>query len=196
MKTILQIDSSARTEASLTRKLSNQLVQQLSKIHPESSIIRRDLSLGVPLLNDTMVAAYFTAPDERSQEQKDSIRVSDQFVSELQGADTLVISLPIYNFGVPAALKAWFDMVARAGLTFRYTEQGPVGLLENKKAYVIVSSGGTAIDSPVDFATGHVRQFLTFLGISDIEIIKADQLMFGAEEKLALVNEQIEALAD
>lgn len=194
MKTILQIDSSARTTASITRKLSNQLVEKLNALDPDSTIIRRDLSHGVPLLTETMVDAYYTAPDQRSAEQKEAIQVSDTLVNELIQADTLVIGAPIYNFGVPAALKAWFDLVARVGVTFRYSEKGPEGLLQGKKAYIIIGSGGTAIDSPIDFATGHLRQFLTFLGITDVELVKADQLMFAAEEKLSHADAQIAAV--
>lgn len=194
MKTILRIDSSARVDDSVTRKLSKKVVNQLSKQEPASNILYRDLALGLPLLNEEMVNAYFTQPDQRSAAQKEAIKVSDELVSELLLADTIVIGAPIYNFGVPAALKAWFDLVARAGVTFSYTDKGPVGLLEGKKAIIIISSGGTPIGSAADFASGHLQQFLHFIGISDIALIEADQLMMQAAAKLELADQQIETL--
>jgi FMN-dependent NADH-azoreductase len=113
--------------------------------------------------------------DQRSAAQRAALAESDALVAELAAADLLVIGVPIYNFGVPAALKAWVDMVARARLTFRYTENGPEGLLRGKRAYLVVASGGTAVGSEIDFATGYLRHVLGFLGIEDVQIIAADR---------------------
>ena len=109
-------------------------------------------------------------------EQHAKLGESAAMVAELQQADVIVIGAPIYNFGVPASLKAWVDMIARARLTFRYTEQGAEGLLKGKKAYVVVASGGVPVDSPADFATPYLRQALKFIGITDVEVIAADRL--------------------
>ena len=110
-------------------------------------------------------------------------------------ADVLVIGAPIYNFSIPASLKAYFDLVARAGLTFKYTENRPEGLLKNKKAYIVVSSGGTEIGSDIDFAGNYIKHFLGFLGITDVEFVKLDQLMFGSEPKIESAHKVIEAIA-
>ena len=115
-------------------------------------------------------------------------------VDELVNADIIVISSPIYNFSVPASLKAYFDLVARAGLTFEYTENGPKGLLKNKKAFIVVSSGGTEINSDVDFAGKYIKHFLSFIGVVDVEFVKLDQLMFKSEEKLEAVKKQLTSI--
>jgi FMN-dependent NADH-azoreductase len=121
--------------------------------------------------------------------------VSDALVAELQAADEIVIAVPVYNFSVPAALKAWIDMVARARVTFRYTEDGPVGLLTGKRAWVIVGSGGTELDGPVDFATAWLRHVLGFLGIDDVRVIAADRQMVVGRERIAQAEAVIDELA-
>ena len=115
-------------------------------------------------------------------------------IAELEAADAIVIGMPIYNFAPPAALKAWADQVAVPGRTFSYSADGPKGLLEGKKAYVVVTSGGTQVDSPIDFATPWLRFFLGFIGITDVTVIAADRLGADAEAKLAEAQEQIAAL--
>jgi FMN-dependent NADH-azoreductase len=127
------------------------------------------------------VDANFTAPDQRNALQRAALVESDALVAELMATDVLVIGVPIYNFGIPAKLKAWVDMVARARVTFRYTEDGPVGLLRGKRAYFVVASGGTAVGSAIDFATGYLRHVLGFLGIDDVEIVAADRVMGRGE---------------
>jgi FMN-dependent NADH-azoreductase len=116
-------------------------------------------------LDTDWVTANFTPPEERGEAERAALAESDALVAELKAADVLVIGVPIYNFGIPAALKAWVDLVARARVTFRYTEQGPVGLLTGKRAYLAVASGGTPVGSAIDFATGYLRHVLGFLGI-------------------------------
>ena len=118
---------------------------------------------------------------------------SNNLISNLRWADVVVIGSPIYNFGVPAKLKTWADQVARAGVTFKYTLNGPIGLLENKKAYVAIASGGTRVDSEIDFATPWLRQFLKFIGIDDVKVIFADQLNKDQEFSLANMHSQISA---
>ncbi|HEY5641436.1 MAG TPA: NAD(P)H-dependent oxidoreductase [Woeseiaceae bacterium] len=170
---ILHIDASARHEGSISRSLTADLVAALEDRHPGATIIRRDLANGIPLINADWVAANFTPADERTPTQRITLARSDALVAELTEADIVVIGAPIYNFSIPTALKAWIDMIVRARLTFRYTENGVEGLLPNKKAYIVVPSGGVPVGSPVDFATPYLRHALAFVGIDDVEIVAA-----------------------
>ena len=170
---ILHIDASARHDGSISRSLTADLVAALEDRHPGAEIIRRDLADGIPMINADWIAANFTPAEERTPTQRITLARSDALVAELKEADILVIGAPIYNFSVPTALKAWIDMIARARLTFRYTEKGVEGLLLNKKAYIVVPSGGVPVGSPVDFATPYLRHALAFVGIDDIEIVAA-----------------------
>lgn len=172
---ILKVDSSAGGANSKTRPATTAIAESLTaKAGRPAEVDALDLvAAPPPTLNHDMVASYFTAPDQRTDAQKAAIATSDAYVAQVQAADAIVIGLPIYNFGVPGAVKAWFDQIARAGVTFKYTESGPVGLLSPRPVYVAVASGGVPIGSPVDFATPHVRQFIRFLGLGDIELIDA-----------------------
>ena len=193
-RNILHVDASARQAGSVSRELSQHLVDALSDNGTE--VTKREIGLSpLPLINETWVGANFTPEEDRTDDQKQVLELSDTLIEELEAADTLVLGVPIYNFGVPAAFKAWVDMIARARKTFKYTENGPVGLLEGKKAYVIIASGGTQSGSEIDFATPYVRHVLGFVGIHDVSIIAADQLMATGDEKLAAAREQIAALA-
>jgi FMN-dependent NADH-azoreductase len=191
--TILKIDASARKAGSMTRELTDTLVTRLLDIHPSAGVLTRDVSAGLPVVDEAWVGANFTDPAERSSEQKLKLALSDTLVAELKAADVLVIAAPIYNFGIPASLKAWVDLVARARETFRYTENGPEGLLKGKKAYVVVASGGVPVNSPVDFATPYLKQVLAFIGITDVTVIAADQLMMDGDAKRAAARAAIEA---
>ena len=191
---ILHINTSARTNGSQSRELSAKLVARLRR--PETTVTHRDLgATPPPAVTEDWVNANFTPDQDRTSAQNEILALSDELIAELEAADTLVLGVPIYNFGVPAAFKAWVDMIARARKTFKYTENGPVGLLEGKKAYVIIASGGTQSGSEIDFATPYVRHVLGFVGIHDVSIIAADQLMATGDEKLAAAREQIAALA-
>jgi FMN-dependent NADH-azoreductase len=173
---VLMINSSARTEGSVTRELTAQLVARLQSMHGAVEVTHRDLAMGIGLVNHNWITANFTDESERDDAQRSELAQSDLLVQELQDADILVLGVPVYNFGVPAALKAWIDMVARARKTFRYTTNGPEGLLRGKKAYLIVASGGVPVDSPMDFATPYMRHALKFIGINDVEVIAAAQI--------------------
>ena len=188
---ILEVAASGRNEGSVSRMLSADLIAALEERHGTIDLTRRDLGKGVPFVDEAWIDANFTAPDERSAGQRAALAESDALVAELKAADTLVIGTPIYNFGIPAALKAWIDMVARARLTFRYTENGPKGLLEGKKAYVIIASGGVPVDSAVDFATPYLRHALAFIGITDVELIAADRLNSRSEESIDAARARI-----
>lgn len=190
-KTILHIDSSARRVDSTTRDLSDRVVKQLGA----ERIIRRDLATPLPLLTEDWIAANFTPADQRDDVQRDRLALSDELVAELQDADTIVIGLPIYNFSVPAAFKAWIDLVARAGLTFAYTENGPKGLLEGKRAILAIASGGVPVGSEADFATNYARHVLGFIGIHDVDVIAADQMAVNPEAALESAHKAVSDLA-
>lgn len=185
---ILRIDASARRAGSISRDLGDKIIERFGT---DASVVTRDLANGVPLIDETWIGANFTPEADRTDEQRAALSLSDALVAELKGADTLVIGLPIYNFGVPAALKAWVDQVARAGVTFKYSETGPKGLLEGKRAIVIVASGGTEAGSEIDFATGYIRHVLGFIGITDVEFVTADRLMLDAEGTMNKAMQQV-----
>ncbi len=189
---ILRIDASARRTGSVSRDLSDKIIARL----PGAHVVTRDLAeTPVPQLDEAWVGANFTPAEERSEAQRATLAFSDTLVSELQAADIVVIGLPMYNFGVPAAFKAWIDHVARAGITFRYTEAGPEGLLTGKRAIVALASGGTEAGSEIDFATGYVRHVLGFYGITDVEFVTADRLAIDPEATLKSADEQVAALS-
>jgi FMN-dependent NADH-azoreductase len=191
---VLEVAASGRNDGSVSRMLSADLIAALEERHGRIELARRDLNKGLSLVDEAWINANFTATEERSAEQRAVLAESDALVAELKAADVLVIGAPIYNFGVPAALKAWIDMVARARLTFRYTENGPKGLLEGKKAYLVVASGGVPVDSAVDFATPYLRHALAFIGIDDVEVIAAEQLNSKAEESIDAARVRIAEL--
>ena len=191
---ILRIDASGRMTNSVTRGLTDLAIDHLSSIG-QVQVVSRDLKDGLPFVDEAWIGANFTPADQRSPAQITKLGLSDTIVSEVKHADLLLIGLPVYNFGVPAAFKAWIDMVARVGQTFRYTENGPVGLLEGKRAVVLIASGGTKIGSEIDFVTPYIRHVLGFIGITDVTFIAADALGSEAEEKLKAAQESVRALA-
>lgn len=190
---VLRIDASARRTGSVTRDLNDRIIDKLTKAE-DVTVKTRDLADPLPLLTEEWIAANFTDPAERTENQKETLALSDSLVAEVKAADILLIGLPIYNFGVPAALKAWVDLVARARETFRYSEYGPVGLLEGKRAIVTVASGGTEAGSSIDYATTYMKHVLSFIGITDVEFVTADQMMIDADASLAAAAEKIEQL--
>ncbi|QJB70083.1 FMN-dependent NADH-azoreductase [Parasphingorhabdus halotolerans] len=187
---ILRIDASARKSGSSSRRLTDSVIEKLA---PETVTIR-DLTDGVSFVTEDWVNANFTDEADRTHAQKAELAYSDALVEELVAADTLVIGTPIYNFGVPAALKAWIDMIARARKTFHYTANGPEGLLTGKKAYVLVASGGTEMGSAIDFASGYLRHVLGFVGITDVTFIAADQQMVKGDAALDTAMDQVSTL--
>lgn len=192
--TILHIDASARSAGSVTRGLSARILDQLKTRHGDIEIIRRDLAEGIPFITEAFTAAINTPADQRTPGQVAALATSDALVADLQAADIVVIGTPIYNFGVPAVFKAWFDQVARVGVTFRYTENGPVGLLDGKKAYVAMASGGTKLGSDIDFASGWLRHALGFIGIHDVELIGAGRVL-ADDEAVARAEEAVARIA-
>ncbi len=192
MTTILQLNGSARTDGSVTRDLTNELVQRLVQENPGADVVTRDLR-NVPILDELTVGAIGTDPTDRSEAQNDSLSLSDDIVSEFKAADIIVLAAPMYNFTVPGAVKAYIDLLARAGHTFHYTDQGPAGLVTDRPVYVVLSSGGVPIGSEADFATPYLRHFFSFIGITDVRIVAADMLMFDNEAAYARARTQIDA---
>lgn len=192
MNNLLHIDASARGEASVSRQLSNEIVQKI--ISDRTKVTYRDVSQGLSFVDEQMIGAYNTQKAERSEEQHQAIALSDTIVEELVAADTVVIGMPIYNFSMPAGFKTWSDLAARVGETFKYTENGPVGLLEGKKAYVAVASGGTKVGSEIDFLTPWLRHFLGFIGIHDVEIIQAEAISRNGDKAVETARASIASI--
>jgi FMN-dependent NADH-azoreductase len=179
---ILQIKSSVFNGNGQSSRLANEFVALLQEQHPGAEVLERDLVTDpVPHLDGARVGAFFAKPETRDAAQKAVIDYSDALINELRGADVLVLGLPMYNFGVPSQLKAWFDHLARAGETFKYTEKGPVGLITGKKAYVFAARGGLYGDTHSQ--SEFVRQFLGFIGITDVELVYAEGLAISPESR-------------
>ena len=187
---ILRVDASARMNGSISRDLNDKIVARYEAAGPVD-VVRRDLTESLPFIDEAWIGANFTDDDARTLEQKEKLALSNALVSELEAADVVLIGLPIYNFGVPAALKAWIDLVARRGLTFNYTPDGPVGLLEGKRAIISVASGGTEAGSDIDFATGYMRHVLKFIGITDVIFVSADRMAVDPEATLKAANDAV-----
>jgi FMN-dependent NADH-azoreductase len=194
---ILRVDSSGRSGGqnggSVTRELADLLIQGLVDRQPVR-IATRDVAKGLPFVDEHWIAANFTDPDQRDDAKRAALAQSDALVKEVMAADVLVIGVPLYNFGVPATLKAWIDQIARARVTFRYTEHGPEGLLKGKKAYLVVATGGTQVGSAIDFATPWLKHVLAFLGITDVEVIAAERQMIQGDAAREQARARIAAL--
>lgn len=183
MTTLLHINSSARANGN-ANQLSEQFVAEWAAHHPEDSIVRRNLTAEpVPHLAEEAINAFFTPTEQRSDAQREAVRLSDELVAELFAADIVVIGVPMYNFGIPSTLKAYIDHIARAGITFRYTSDGAEGLVKGKKAYIVAARGGAYSGTPADTQTAYLRNFLGFIGITDVTFIYAEGLNMGDEAK-------------
>lgn len=195
---ILQVNSSARTEASLSSRLAGELSTQLRKRDPGARLVVRDLARTPhPALDEAALQALFTPPEQRSAEQAARVALDDALIAEIQSADVVVIGVPMYNFGVPAGLKNWIDAIARARVTFRYTEQGPEGLLKGKQVYLVLARGGRYRDTPADTQLPYLKTVLGFLGMTDIETVYAEGLAMGPQaeaEALAAARARIDEL--
>lgn len=197
MSNILYITASIRPEAdSVSRGLGRRIVDGLAA-RTGASVTTRDLAANdLPYVSAERFAANLAPAAERTPEQAELARIADTLIAELQAADTVVIAAPVYNFGPPAVLKAWADLVARAGTTFQYTANGPEGLLKGKKAYLAIATGGTPVGADFDFMSRWLTFFLGFLGITDVEIVAADGIMgVDGEAKIAAAQEAAVKLA-
>ena len=189
---ILRLDASANPENSNSRKLGNELLERILRHNPDADIRTRDLNRDAQFIDAEWIAANLTAADSRSDAAQQRLHYSDQLINELQWADHIVLTAPMYNFSIPATLKAWIDQVCRAGITFRYTPDGPLGLLQGKRADIVITTGGAALDSPVDFVSGYLRQVLGFIGIDEVTIIGADRINSKSEESITRAMQKIE----
>lgn len=180
MKNILHIISSPRAEASASRKLGNAVIQKIREKYSDSSIKERDLTKSkVPLLEEVHINTFFTPAENHSEEQQSISKYSEDLISELKEADIIVIDSPMYNFSVPATLRAYFDFTSRAGYTFKYDENGPKGLLSDKKLYVAFTSGNIYSEGPYqlyDSNIPYIKNIFGFYGISDISVFRAEGL--------------------
>jgi len=186
MNTLLQINASIFSDGGHSTRLADEFVAGWRKAHPGATIIRRDLARDpVPHLDAHRFGAFVTGAEEQDTAQRAVIAYSDALIDELRRAQVIVLGLPMYNFGVPSTLKAYFDHVARAGVTFRYTDRGPVGLLGGRKAYVFASRGGLYAGTPKDTQTAYVRGFFTFIGIEEVEFVYAEGLNISEKSREA-----------
>ena len=193
---VLRVDSSMRYSGSQSRALTDRVIERLRRDEPDLQVQVRHLAEpGLRFVDEAWINANFTDPADRDDDQKAALARSDALVEELRQADTIVIGAPIYNYTIPAALKAWIDMVVRARETFRYTEEGPEGFLKGKRAIIVFTSGGTDLGGENDFASDYLRYILGFIGITDIDFVDAGGLAFGADERVAAASETIETLA-
>jgi FMN-dependent NADH-azoreductase len=184
MATLLQINSSLFGDNGNSSQLAQEFVQQWSTQHPGGEVILRDLAKeAVPHLDAARVQALFTPEAERTAEQQAVVDYSDQIIAEIQKADAIVIGVPLYNFGVPSTLKAYFDHIARAGVTFKYTETGPVGLLNDKPVYIIAARGGVHKGQVSDTQSQFLTNFLGFIGLKDVHFIYAEGLNMGQKDQ-------------
>lgn len=200
MSNILVINSSVKSSDANSSQLTNRFLQQWVEKNPQSTIVQRDMATDpVPHLNEEMVSVFFTPEQQRTAEQQSLVSYSDKLVRELKESDVLVLGVPMYNFGIPSTLKAWIDHVARAGITFSYTEQGPKGLLQGKKAFVLAARGGQYQGSPKDTQTDYLRDVLAFIGITDVTFVYAEGLNMGGDSyssAMTRANAEITALAN
>lgn len=194
MTNILHVSASVNGEHSNSRQIALKLIERIKAADPSAKVTERDTNEAlVSAITGETVAAYYTPAEDRSDAQKEVIAASDKMVAELLDADIVVIGAPMYNFSVPSTLKAWVDLIARVGVTFNYTENGPVGLVEGKKAYIVAATGGVPVNSPADFATPYLKQVLAFIGITDVEVVEASGFGVNAEEAMAKAIANVEA---
>jgi FMN-dependent NADH-azoreductase len=194
---ILQINASARREGANSTRVANTVVDRLKAANPGAQVTLRDLAVTLhPVLDETALGALFTPVDQRTPEQAARVALDDALIAELQAHDTLVLGVPMYNFGVPVQLKSWIDAIARVGVTFRYTEKGPEGLLKGKKVYVALARGGLYRDTDKDAQVPYLKNVLGFLGMTDVSFIYAEGLAMGpeaAEKGFAQAHADLEA---
>jgi|EP01034_Spumella_vulgaris_P030401 FMN-dependent NADH-azoreductase len=201
MANVLYINSSVRNSGSLSRQLSAEFIAKWQAANPSDSIVERDLAANpVPHLTEQMMGAFFTAAEARNADQAHTVKISDALVAEVQAADVIVIGAPMYNFSVSSTLKAWIDHIARAGVTFKYTETGPVGQLTGKKVYIFTATGGVYSEGPgaaYDHLSTYLRAVLGFLGLTDITFVQAEGVALGEQavaDTLAKTRKSIDEL--
>ena len=190
---IYQIDSSARKEGSTSRALAKKLLDKIKK--PGDEVIYRDLNNEMVFVSGLTESGMNIDKKDQTEHHKKMFELSDKLVKELKDSDIIIISAPIYNYGPPATLKAWSDLAARVGETFKFTPEGRrVGLLKNKKAYIVITSGGTKINSSEDFLTPWLKFILNFFGIEKVKFVGADQMALDYDKSIKDAEKQINNL--
>ena len=190
---ILRIDSSAQTETSQSRRPSNRIIDGLHALGKSPDVTVRDLDERLPQLDSAWIEANTTPIDDRTDDQRKTLALSDTLIAEIEMADTLIIGVALYNFSIPASLKLWIDLVCRTRKTFAYSEGGPKGLMTGKKAIVCFVSGGTPFGSAIDFASVYIRHILGFIGITEVTFITADK-RFKDDQALNRADGAVDAL--
>lgn len=193
---ILQINASARSEGSQSTRLAQRIVERLQEQAPQAALTLRDLAANPhPVLDEAALQALFTPAEQRTPEQAARVALDDALIAEVQAADVLVLGVPMYNFTISVQLKNWLDAIARAKVTFRYTENGPEGLLKDKTVYVALARGGVYRDTPTDTQVPYLKTMLGFLGMTDVRFIYAEGLGMGdeaVEKAFAEAEQQLE----
>jgi len=191
-KNILRIDASANTANANSKKLGDKLIEKLEVRYQALDVTQRDLNQDLYFIDESWVGANFTPVEDRSDDQRQQLAFSDLLIDEIKRADHIVLTTPMYNFGIPATLKSWIDLICRAGVTFQYTADGPVGLIDNKRVDIVVTTGGVPLQSPVDFVSDYLKQVFRFIGIEKINFITADQMSVDADGSYQRALDQIE----
>ena len=192
---ILRVDSSAKTENSESRRLTDRIIDGLKTNGKSLDVTVRDLNESLPQVNTAWIEANNTASDDQTDEHKKTLALSNTLVGEIEAADTLIIGVALYNFSITASLKLWIDLVCRARKTFAYVDGSPKGLMTGKKAIICFASGGTPFESNIDFASGYLRHILGFIGITDVTFISADK-HFMDDQSLINANAAVDALTN
>ena len=194
-RNILRIDASMRRQKSVSRMLADEMVVALGARKSSVNVINRDLAAGIGIVNAAWIEAERTSEENRTSDQRALLTQSDALVAELQAADDIVIATPIYNFSVPAALKAWIDLICRDKITFVYENNSSRGLLSNKRATVIVTSGGTLADRDIDFTTSYIQHILGFIGVNDVTMIDVTGLSNNRSKVIDDARQEINAVS-
>ena len=194
-RTILRIDASMRRQKSVSRMLADEMVAALGGRKSSVNVVNRDLAAGIGIVNAAWIEAERTSEENRTSDQRALLTQSDALVAELQAADDIVIATPIYNFSVPAALKAWIDLICRDKITFMYENDSPRGLLSNKRAIVVVTSGGTLAGKDIDFTTSYIRHILGFIGVDDVTMIDVTGLSKNRTAVIDSARKEISAVS-
>ena len=199
MSRVLVIESSARQQGSISRQLTSDFVNQWQAAHPADQVTLRDLAVSpVPHLDANLLGGWMKPEDQRNSDELQALARSNELTDEVLAADVLVLAAPMYNFTIPSTLKAWLDHVLRAGITFKYTETGPQGLLTGKKAYILTARGGIHAGASSDHQEPYLRQVMAFIGIHDVTFIHAEGLNLGGdfhEKGLNQAKAQLAAVA-
>ena len=192
---ILRVDSSAKTENSESRRLTDRIIDGLKTNGKSLDVTVRDLNESLPQVNTAWIEANNTQSDDQTNEHKKTLALSNTLVGEIEAADTLIIGVALYNFSITASLKLWIDLVCRARKTFAYVDGSPKGLMTGKKAIICFASGGTPFESDIDFASGYLKHILGFIGITDVIFISADK-HFMDDQSVINANTAVDALTN